>query len=274
MKIANLVISILSLIATIAISFVIYFLEKKKTELLKQKEIKENAKNFIVSNSDEIDYLHWATIAAGCFPQNKHVRKIYNEFSLLDNETKQEVLKQRNLKCELITDDAWIQSKIQLIREAITLMDLGDDYLYDSGKYFTRSYRYKGEPIPDFEAYRDVYDDVFHLNRPFQKHKDKLTYIQYLEDYLYCKYAHPELLTNAATIIKPNDYLIAAENFGSCREDYLCFWMMIMVSYVAAFAIRHLKWKDAEHPQTDAQPKTFEDKYFSVLYDLYYLKKE
>lgn len=56
MEIANLVISILSLIATIAISFVIYFLEKKNNELLKQKEIKENAKKFIVSNSDEIDY--------------------------------------------------------------------------------------------------------------------------------------------------------------------------------------------------------------------------
>ena len=64
MEVANLVISILSLVATIAISFVIYFLEKKNQENARKNEIKENAKRFIIDNADEIDYLPWATIAS------------------------------------------------------------------------------------------------------------------------------------------------------------------------------------------------------------------
>lgn len=65
MKIVNLIISILSLIATIAISFVIYFLERKSLRNQRTKEIKDEAKKIIISNADEIEYLHWATIAAG-----------------------------------------------------------------------------------------------------------------------------------------------------------------------------------------------------------------
>ncbi len=76
MEIANLIISILSLAATIAISFVIYFLERHNQKITKEKEIKETAKRFIIDNADEIDYLTWATIAVGFFPQNKHLRRI------------------------------------------------------------------------------------------------------------------------------------------------------------------------------------------------------
>ena len=41
MEIANIFISILSLIATIAISFVIYFLEQHNQKVYKEKEVKE-----------------------------------------------------------------------------------------------------------------------------------------------------------------------------------------------------------------------------------------
>lgn len=57
MEIANLVISILSLIATIAISFVIYFLEQHNQKVSKEKEVKQEAKRFIIDNADELDYL-------------------------------------------------------------------------------------------------------------------------------------------------------------------------------------------------------------------------
>lgn len=65
MEIVNLIISILSLIAMIAISLVIYFLERKNLRNQRTKEIKDEAKKFIIKNADEIDYLHWAIIAAG-----------------------------------------------------------------------------------------------------------------------------------------------------------------------------------------------------------------
>ena len=46
-----------------------------------------------------------------------------------------------------------------------------------------------------------------------------------------------------------------------------------MVENVISFAIRYLQYKENEHTETDAQVETFEDKYFSVLYELYYMKK-
>lgn len=277
MEIANLIISIFSLIATIAISFVIYFLERYNQKKAKEKEIKETAKRFIIDNADEIDYLPWATIAVGCFPQNKHVRRIYNAFSNLDDETKKEVLRQRKLDCDLIEDDSWIQDKISLIVEAIHKLELGDDFLYDEGKYLTRSYDYKRQKIDDLEHLKntkDSYDDAFNLGRMFSKHKGKLTYTQYLKDYLYCKYDKPELMPNDKEIILPNDYLIEEENLRGCNEDYLCFWMMVMTDEVMCYAIKYLHWKEKKHSTTDAFAETYEDKYFSVLYELYYLTKE
>ena len=277
MEIANLIISILSLAATIAISFVIYFLERHNQKITKEKEIKETAKRFIIDNADEIDYLTWATIAVGCFPQNKHVRKIYNAFSYLDDETKKEVLKQRNLDCDLINDDSWIQDKISLIIEAIHKLEIGRDFLYDGGKYLTRSYDYKSESVVDLEHSKfinDKYDDVFNLERMFLTHHGKLTYAQYLEDYLYCKYDKPELMPKDKEIILPNDYLIEEEHLRKCHEDYLCFWMMVMVEEVMCYAVKYLHWKEKDHSSTDAMAETYEDKYFSVLYELYYLTKE
>lgn len=277
MEIANLVISILSLIATIAISFVIYFLERHNQKVSKEKEVKEKAKRFIIDNVDELDYLHWATIAVGCYPQNKHVRKIYNNFAILDDEVKLEVLKQRELNCELINNDKWIYEKIDMVQKAIQELDIGDDFLYDGGKYLTRTYNYKNESIESLENIKnehDKYNDYFHIRKMFQKHSGKLTYEQYLEDYLYCKFDKPDLTPPQGTKVPPpNDYLISVENLRECDENYLCYWIMIMVENVISFAIRYLQYKENEHTETDAQVEKFEDKYFSVLYELYYLQK-
>lgn len=277
MEIANLVISILSLIATIAISFVIYFLERHNQKVSKEKEVKEKAKRFIIDNADELDYLHWATIAVGCYPQNKHVRKIYNNFAILDDEVKLEVLKQRELNCELINNDKWIYEKIDMVQKAIQELDIGDDFLYDGGKYLTRTYNYKNESIESLENIKnehDKYNDYFHIRKMFQKHSGKLTYEQYLEDYLYCKFDKPDLTPPQGTKVPPpNDYLISVENLRECDENYLCYWIMIMVENVISFAIRYLQYKENEHTETDAQVEKFEDKYFSVLYELYYFQK-
>ena len=275
MEIANLVISILSLIATIAISFVIYFLEQHNQKVVRGKEVKEEAKRFIIDNADELDYLHWAAIAVGFYPQNKHVRKIYNNFTFLDDEVKLEVLKQRELNCELINNDKWIYKKIDMIQKAIHELDIGDDFFHDGGKYLTRAYDYKNKSIKlldNIKYEHDRYNNYFHINRKFQKHNGKLTYEQYLEDYLYCKFDKPDLMPKDTEIPLPNDYLISVENLRECDENYLCYWIMIMVENVISFAIRYLQYKENEHTETDAQVETFKDKYFSVLYKLYYFK--
>lgn len=275
MEIANLIISILSLISTIAISFVIYFLERRNQKEARNKEIKEAAKRFIIENASELDYLHWATIAVGCFPQNKHVRKIYNAFAFLDDETKLEVLKQRELDCKLLDSSDWIHKKIDLIQKIIQELGIGNDFLYDNGKYFTRAYRYKKYSVKDLMIKRyenDKYEDLFQLARAHFKNEGKLTYEQYLEDFLYCKFEKPNLMPKDVDIPLPNDYLIAVENLRNCDEIYLCYWMMVMVENVISYAIRYLNYKDNEPSETDAQAETYEDMYFSILYELYYLQ--
>lgn len=275
LEITNLIISILSLIGTIAISFVIYFLQKRNERKTTEKEIREKAKRFIIDNSEELDYLHWATIAVGCFPQNKHVRKIYNEFSYLDDETKKEVLRQRGMDCELFQGDKWIYDKIEFIRGCIAELGIGDDFLYDCGKYFTRAYDYKNEEIAPFEnqKYRNTkYKDEFKIRPSWCGKEGWLTYEQYLDDFLYCKYERKKDFTGKITL--PNDYLIEQEHLKGAQEINVCYWIMIMIENVIMYSRLYLGYKEKEHTITDAQVETFEDKYFSVLYELFYLQKE
>lgn len=276
--IISLIISILSLGATIAISIIIYKLERKNEKRNKEKEIRENAKNFISDNVDEKEYLPLATIASGCFSQKKHCRKIYNEFSLLDDDTKKEVLKLADMDCQLIDNDEWIKEKINLIREAIKELGIGRDFLYDGGKYLTRAYNYKENSVSKLEhlkTTRYLYNDFFGIRKNIIifKKNDKLTYEEYLEDYLYIKY--DEKKTMPEDVRLPNEYLFEMEDLGDCDEDKICFWMMVMVRNVIIYSIRYLGYKQKEHTFiSTSNIKTFEDKYFSVLYELYYLEKE
>ena len=210
----------------------------------------------------------------GCYPQNKHIRKIYNNFAILDDEVKQEVLRQRKLNCEFINGDRWIYEKINMIKNAIHELDIGDDFLYDNGKYFTRAYKYKREPLIDYKKDCFNYNDFFHIRDIFpNNHGGKLTYEQYLEDYLYFKFEKDDEIQKKKITLKPNDYLINVEELRSREEKKVCYWLMIMVENIIRFSIRYLNYKMKEHDSTDAIFSTYEDMYFSVLYDLYYLQK-
>lgn len=66
--------------------------------------------------------------------------------------------------------------------------------------------------------------------------------------------------------------MVAIENLRSCDEKYLCYWMMVTAENIICYAIRYLNYKDNEPSETDAQAETYEDMYFSILYELYYLQ--
>ena len=274
---ANLLISILSLGATIAVSVIIYKLERKHEKRNREKEIKETAKKFIHDNLNEKEYILLATIASGCFSQYNHSRKIYEGFDLLDDETKLEVIKQVGLECQLIQDDEWIIEKIDLIKEAIGKLGIGNDFLYDDGKYFTKSFDYRERLISDFESmrhHRNLYDDAFGIRKKYIiiRKYDKLTYEEYLEDFLYSKYDEKNLPENVQL---PNDYLIEMEKLKTCDEILLCYWLMVIVKNVINYAVRYLGYKKNNHSTISTSCcKSFEDYYFLVLYELYYLVKE
>lgn len=275
LEITNLILSILSLISSIAISLVIFFVQRKQEKINRTREIETEARFFLQNNAEERGYLPWATIATGCYPQNKHVRKIYNDFSLLDDSVKLKVLQMSGLEnVELIKDGKWIDERLKLIRDSMKEMKLGKDYLYDGYKYFYRAYEsYKENDFikmvrEDHAAI--LYEDVFKFGRVFLKVKGKLDYHQYLDDYLYAKYEDENHMPNEC--IKPNDYLDQMEHLSTCDEDEMCYWIMAEVKDALRYAIKYLGYDQREHDYTDSFPETYEDMYFSILYEMYYLK--
>lgn len=275
MEIANLVIGILSLLATIAISFVIYFLEKRNARLRLEHETHEQAKRFIIENADERGYLPLAVIASGCFPQNHHTRKIYNEFTLLDDAVKAEVLKQTELNIPLIKGSEWIDDKIDMLEECAKELGVGNAFLYDGAKYFHRLYDDKEREYDEslFGYWNENYKDVFGLNRPFPyKRKGFVPFTRYIDDYLYFKYEKPEKFSDEWPA--PFDYLLAIEHIRETPDEgVVCFWVSHIIEELICYSVKYLSFKETEHPVTDSQPETFEDRYFQVIYDLYFVEK-
>ena len=86
-EIVQIVIGALSLIATVAVSFFIYWLQSrhekemaKIEEKHRQEKLAEEANNFLIDHEDERDYLPWCTIATNQHQHERHNRKIYTDF--------------------------------------------------------------------------------------------------------------------------------------------------------------------------------------------------
>lgn len=87
-NLVSMIVGILSLFATIAISIVIYLLQRKNEKNQHQNELKEKAIEVLQDNIDEKEYLPLAQFAAKLNPLYMHIRKIYNKFSRCNIEYK------------------------------------------------------------------------------------------------------------------------------------------------------------------------------------------
>lgn len=140
-NLVSMIVGILSMFATIAISIVIYLLQRKDEKRQHQKEIKEKAVEFLQDNIDEKEYLPLAQFAAKINPLYKHSRKIYNRFSRCNIELQKEILKQANftdLKIETLDDDFLDRFLDNFEKEIKKLKFLTTSFLYDGAKYFHR----------------------------------------------------------------------------------------------------------------------------------------
>ncbi len=276
LEIVNLIISILSLLATIAVSFVIYFLERKNSKKQRANEIKESAKRFIAENAEERGFLPWAVIASGCFPQNRHVRRIYNEFTLLEDDVKREVLSQVKMDIPLIIRNEWIDEKISLVIEASNQLGLGNSFLYDGAKYFHRIYDYKESEFnkSSLGYYSEDFEDVFGIESNILfKRSGFIPFSRYIGDYLYLKYKDPGRFD--AKWSKPFDALLQMKQIRETPdESFVCAWTSIIVEETISYAQDYLGYIDSSVVDTDSQPETFEDRYFQILYQLYFFNEK
>ena len=149
--IIQIVIGGLSLLATIAVSFTIYWLQRHHEKDIEREakeqarnELKEKAKMFLMENEAERGYLPWCVLAANLHRLERHTRNIYTAFCRCPEELRNEILRQAGFQIGVIKDKTWVNDCIEKLKTDIEKYGLGRDWLYDGAKYFHRSYeRYR-----------------------------------------------------------------------------------------------------------------------------------
>jgi len=273
-EIISLIISSLTLIATVTISFLIYYLEKAR-ERKKITEINnEIAKNFIIDHDSEIAFIPLCLVASCKNRHRKHYRNIYNDFNKLSNDVQKEVLKQLNYDCDIILDNEWVNEGIRIISKFISdnkLSNVGD-FLYDEAKYFHSAFEYYAEEeYSHNDTYLQNYKDEFGLGKFLcstdGSKKGFLSFRNYFQAYM-----DKVTIQKDFEAIPPIAYLINVEDFYSCDKKNLCYWIMEMLSVISAYIINttNKKWILCKG---DASPETFEDRYYDVLINLFNLSK-
>lgn len=174
--IIQIILSGLSLLATVAVSYSIYYLQRKHEkeiqkieENLQKRKLKEKAEHFIINNNSEIDYLPWCIFASNLHKLETHHRKIYKEYCKCSLEVQNEILRIQGFEVkQLDENNDWLDKCLELLRKDILEHKLGRDVLYDGAKYFKRGYRiYKRLEWDDIE-YSNIFRPI-EVNWGFKK---------------------------------------------------------------------------------------------------------
>lgn len=278
--IIQIIIGILSLIATVGVSFAIYWLqlrhEKEMERLAKEngeKLLIEEADKFLIDNESERDYLPLCVFASNLHRHEKHTRKIYTNFCRCRTELQNKILEVAEFKCRTIDGVDWLDKAIDKLKDDIQKYHLGRDYLYDGAKYFHRG----------FDRYRDNKWDYSYklLFKPIVENKrwkafmgtDLISISSYVDDYFYYCIEKHDADKVKGDPLPPLDYLWILQNLASCEESKFCGWMMEIIDAITV--IIHNKTIDRNgdlfhEDLTDEQPEMFEDKYYETVRALYY----
>ena len=275
--IIQIIIGALSLVATVAVSFLIYWLQTRhEREIEKieakreQKELEEKAHVFLSENNAERDYLPLCVMASNLHRHDAHTRQIYTNFCRCPLELQNEILRQAQFDMTVPTDTAWVDSQMECLIKDIDENKLGRNYLYDGAKYFHRGYeRYREEPWEDLRYCQNFCRIAKELGF-FQKEHE--SFLDYVEEYFFFLYSEnrPELYN--PNPLPPLDYVWNLFNLGSAEELEVCRWIMEAVSDILIVCYnRKNKHGKIHEILTDAPTETFEDKYYETLLWLYFL---
>lgn len=289
-NIIQIIISILSLIATIFVSFFIYWLQRhheKEMENLKiqqqENELKNQANQFLIDNADEIDYLPLCVISSSLHRHDKHCRKIYTNFCRCSVELQEKILNMQNFSFHVIPNKDWVYQAFEELRAEIEKHKLGRDILYDGAKYFHRGFSRYGESewdgsIEYQKAFSPIAAPLGTASFFGIKMDDFGEYVEEYFHFLYSEY-RPLLLTNDP--LPPIDYLCQVMKFDKAEESNICAWTLLMVKMVSILihniTYTEKKTNAPELDYTDAEIETFEDAYYDALrsvYNTYYCAAE
>lgn len=278
--IIQIVIGFLSLLATGAVSFLIYWLQSRHEKEIEradakreQKELEEKAHVFLSENNSERDYLPWCIIAANLHRHENHTRKIYTNFCRCSLELQSEILRQAGFTLQLIEGRDWVDTCFKELDKDREKYKLGRDYLYDGAKYFHRG----------FERYRDLpyrLDEVratgviYHSPLKAEFIDNKSNFINYFDRYFECMAGERDIKElGQENSIPPADFIWNNQDLGRAEEEVVCYWMIEYVLEVVlniynrfCGGLEGIMFENS----TDAQAKTFEDRYYETLLWMYY----
>ena len=202
------IISVIVAIITVGITIIIAKRQKSNQIALEQQrkqdleiqhihELEVQAKNFLIENHDEIDYLQLCQFAAWNHPYDQHVRKIFNNYNKCSTELQKTILKMNNtvdLKLENFNFDSTYDNLLeQFVNElhSNNLTNLaGDSFLYDGGKYFYRGFEHGRYKIctPKTWDDRDLFNlQFYNIDNDYYSRHEYYPMCWRIEDYLEIK---------------------------------------------------------------------------------------
>ncbi|MCG3097293.1 hypothetical protein P7D33_08730 [Lactococcus petauri] len=128
----SLIVDILSLCATIFLTFLIYYLQKKDEKKHDRERNEELARNFIIDNQSEINLLPWCMVASNvkdlpALQEWKNKKKcshqIYLEFGKQPEGVKNEILRQENITLRLPGTSDWVPSLMTTCLQMLLRVD-------------------------------------------------------------------------------------------------------------------------------------------------------
>ncbi|MFK4891074.1 hypothetical protein ACI1TF_08835 [Lactococcus petauri] len=128
----SLIVDILSLCATIFLTFLIYYLQKKDEKKHDRERNEELARNFIIDNQSEINLLPWCMVASNvkdlpALQEWKNKKKcshqIYLEFDKQPEGVKNEILRQENITLRLPGTSDWVPSHMTTCLQMLLRVD-------------------------------------------------------------------------------------------------------------------------------------------------------
>ena len=278
-NIIQIVLAFLSLIASIVVAFLIYWLQTKHENEIKEFEerrrkdgIKTEAKRFLIDYDDERDYLPLCIIANNVSLHKQHHREIYTSFNHCNTEVQEEILKQAKFPILKFENSMWVDDYLKQVKKFSEDNNLGKSPLYDSFKYFHRALKcYSNKKVSEFDM------DIFILpnspkDRLFSETKGDLS--SYIYEYLERQKFYIGEDKNQS-LLPPYDLMWDQLDLYNCPEYKMCFWTvesvmatLLFIAYSSDIAPNfYSKWKN--QLKTDVNIETFEDFYYQALLELY-----
>ena len=284
-EIVQIVIGALSLIATVAVSFFIYWLQSrhekemaKIEEKHRQEKLTEEANNFLIDHEDERDYLPWCTIATNQHQHERHNRKIYTDFCRCSVELQNKILEMAEFTVRTIKDTDWVDTAFEKLEKDIDCYKLGEQpFLYEGAKYFHRAFTLYRENEFEENYKRElkaIYKTIqlFIVKEEERNRVSLRTYIEQYFDYVLGEIRKENIEWEEP--LPPVDYAWEHYHLGYAPEEDVCYWVMeLVLNFVVNIHNRFgtTVFDSIIHDNaTDAQAETYEDRYYDILYWMYY----